>query len=145
MRILGIDFGERQIGVAISDREGTLARGLATIPKNDWEEKLLKLIEEYGVTLLVVGLPKTVFNTESSQTRKCLKFIEKLREVTGCQVVTWDERLTSKMAERYLLSANLSRAKRKKVINRLSAQIILQDYLDSQNQNEKVLKEAEEI
>ena len=71
--------------------------------------------------------------------------MEKLREVTGCVITRWDERLSSKLAERYLLSADLSRQKRKNIIDRLSAQIILQDYLDSQHQPAYPQKEAEEM
>ena len=145
MRILGIDFGRRTIGIAISDENGLLARGLKAIPKNTWERELPGLIREYQVKVLVVGLPKTMANAESAETKMSIRFIEKLRQMTDCRVVKWDERLTSRLAERYLLSADLSRAKRKKVIDRLSAQIILQDYLDFVNQPGQPLKEAEEI
>jgi len=97
------------------------------------------------VQLLVVGMPKTLDNQEGSQAKIILGFMEKLREVTGCVITRWDERLSSKLAERYLLSADLSRQKRKNIIDRLSAQIILQDYLDSQYQPSSSQKEAEEM
>ena len=145
MRILGIDYGHRSIGLAISDENGSLARGLAVIPKNQWEQALPRIIREYRVQLLVVGMPKTLDNQEGSQAKIILGFMEKLREVTGCAIARWDERLSSKLAERYLLSADLSRQKRKNIINRLSAQIILQDYLDSQRQTSYPQKEAEEM
>ena len=145
MRILGIDYGHRSIGLAISDENGSLARGLAIIPKNHWEEELPRIIREYQVQMLVVGIPKTLNNQEGSQAKIILEFMKKLREVTGCAVTRWDERLSSKLAERYLLSADLSRQKRKGIIDRLSAQIILQDFLDSQHQPSYPHKEAEEM
>ena len=145
MRILGIDYGHRSIGLAISDEGGSLARGLAVIPKNQWEKALPRIIREYQVQLLVVGMPKTLDNQEGPQAKTILGFMEKLREVTGCVITRWDERLSSKLAERYLLSADLSRQKRKNIIDRLSAQIILQDYLDSQRQTSYPQKEAEEM
>jgi len=145
MRILGIDYGHRSIGLAISDENGSLARGLAVIPRSQWEKKLPEIIREYQVQLLVVGMPKTMDNQEGSQAKKILEFMEKLRKVTGCVITRWDERLSSKLAERYLLSADLSRQKRKNIIDRLSAQIILQDYLDSQRQTSYPQKEAEEM
>ena len=145
MRILGIDYGHRSIGLAISDENGSLARGLAVISKSQWETELPRIIREYQVQLLVVGMPKTLDNQEGSQAKTILEFMEKLREVTGCVITRWDERLSSKLAERYLLSADLSRQKRKNIINRLSAQIILQDYLDSQFQTPCLQKEAEEM
>lgn len=145
MRILGIDYGHRSIGLAISDEDGSLARGLAVISKSQWEKELPRIIREYQVQLLVVGMPKTLDNQEGSQAKIILGFMEKLREVTGCAITRWDERLSSKLAERYLLSADLSRQKRKNIIDRLSAQIILQDYLDSQRQTSYPQKEAEEM
>ena len=145
MRILGIDYGHRSIGLAISDEDGSLARGLAVISKSQWEKELPRIIREYQVQLLVVGMPKTLDNQEGSQAKTILEFMEKLREVTGCAITRWDERLSSKLAERYLLSADLSRQKRKNIIDRLSAQIILQDYLDSQRQTSYPQKEVEEM
>src|ERR1035437_6187765 len=115
MRILGIDYGHRSIGLAISDEDGSLARGLAVIPKSQWEKELPRIIREYQVQLLVVGMPKTLDNQEGSQAKIILGFMEKLREVTGCAITRWDERLSSKLAERYLLSADLSRQKRKNI------------------------------
>ncbi|MCX5642006.1 MAG: Holliday junction resolvase RuvX [Candidatus Omnitrophica bacterium] len=145
MRILGIDYGHRSIGLAISDENGFLARGLAVIPKNQWEKEIPRIIKENQVELLVVGMPKTMDNQEGSQFKIILGFMEKLREVTGCVIARWDERLSSKLADRYLLSADLSRQKRKNIIDRLSAQIILQDYLDSRYQPSYPQKDAEEM
>ena len=145
MRILGIDYGHRSIGVAISDENGLLSRGLAVIPKSRWEKDLPRIISEYQVQLLVVGMPKTLDNQDGSQAKIILGFMEKLREVTGCVITRWDERLSSRLAERYLISADLSRQKRKNIIDRLSAQIILQDYLDSQRRPVYLQKEAEEM
>jgi len=135
MRILGIDYGSKLIGVAVSNEERTLARSIGTVPHGRWESELPELVRRYEVNLVVVGIPLSMDNTENPQVRRTLAFMERLKELTGCAVTRWDERLSSQQAERYLLEADLSRAKRRKVIDRLAAQIILQDYLDRQNPN----------
>lgn len=145
MRILGIDFGQENLGVAISNEEGSLAQGLMVISKKEWEKRLPEIIRNYQVELVVVGLPKTMDNKSSGQTQKVLYFIERLKKLVICPITEWDERLSSKLAERYLLAADLSREKRKKVIDRLSAQIILQDYLDFRQKPDYPSKTAEEL
>ena len=145
MRILGLDFGDRVIGVAVSDETGSFARGLVSMPKKTWERDLPALIRENQVNLVVVGFPRSMDNRDNRQTAKVMEFMEKVRELTGCTVTRWDERLTSRLAERYLLAADLSRARRKKVVDRLAAQILLQDYLDYTRRGIPLTREAEEI
>jgi len=145
MRILGIDFGSKSIGLAVSDETGMLARGLKVIPKQEWEKEIPAVVQEYNIGVIVVGLPRTMQNTDSYQTERTLSFIDRLKELTGCAVTKWDERLSSRVAERYLLEADMSRGKRKKVIDRLAAQVILQDYLDFSRKTDYGLKEAEEM
>lgn len=135
MRILGIDYGEKRIGVAVSDPLGITAQPVSVVNKSDSSEKdfveLNKIIEGYGgVDQIVVGLPKTMRGEIGIQAQKVLEFVEVLKDKTGQKVVTWDERLTTAAAEKMLISAGLSRAKRKKVIDKSAAACILQSYLD---------------
>ena len=134
MRILGIDIGKKRIGVAVSDETYFLARGLSTIERNRKEFKKIKeLTVEYEIEKIVFGLPLKLDGSRSSQTEKTLLFVEELKKSISLSFIPWDERLTTKEAEKILIQADLSRKKRKKLIDKLSAQIILQDYLDSQN------------
>jgi len=140
MRILGLDIGERKVGIAISDETGFLARGLGSTNRDGNEfEKIKKLVEEYKVEKIIYGLPVKLDSSISAQTEKTLFFVQKLKEIISIQFVPWDERLTTKEAENILIEADLSRKKRKKLIDKLSAQIILQDYLNSQNPKEEEL------
>jgi putative Holliday junction resolvase len=136
MRILGIDFGEKRIGVAISDPLGLTAQGVMVIGKSDTYEKdikeLNKIIKKYdGVDEIVVGLPKTMRGEIGPQARKVLEFIEALKQKFKLKITPWDERLTTVEAERTLISAGLSREKRRKVIDKSAAAYILQSYLDA--------------
>ena len=134
MRILGLDIGAKRIGVAISDEEQVIARGLVTIERSPDEARRIKeIILEYTVEKIVFGLPIRMDGTMSAQTEKTLAVIENFKSKIPVQFVPWDERLSSKEAERFLLEADISRKKRKKLIDKLAAQIILQDYLNSNN------------
>ncbi|MDO8644660.1 MAG: Holliday junction resolvase RuvX [bacterium] len=133
MKYLGLDVGEKTIGVAVSDDLGWTAQGVTTIQRQSWEQDLraLKnLIQEYGVSDIIVGLPLNMNGTEGPKAVEMRAFIKKL-EQEQFSVVAWDERLSTMGAERVLLEADLSRAKRKKVINKMAAAFILQGYLDS--------------
>jgi len=135
-RILGLDIGEVTIGVAVSDALGLTAQGLETIKRVGAEsdfEQLQMLIKAYDVGEIVVGLPKNMNGTIGSQAEKALHFAERLRETFGLPVFTWDERLTTRGAEKFLIAADVSRKRRRKVINMLAAQLILQGYLDRKN------------
>lgn len=136
MRILGIDYGDKRIGIAISDPLGLTAQGVTVIEKKktfdkDMEE-LNKIIEGYsGVDEIVVGLPKTLMGKVGKQAEKVLEFVEALKKNMKCKITTWDERFTSIEAEKAMISAGLSREKRKKLIDKSAAAYILQSYLDS--------------
>ncbi|MCM8820966.1 MAG: Holliday junction resolvase RuvX [Candidatus Omnitrophica bacterium] len=137
MRILCLDVGERWVGVAISDETKTLARGLGRINRGDKEiEKIKEIIEKYEVETIVYGLPLRMDGSISSQTEKTIAFIEKLKKEITIPFIPFDERLSSQQAETIMLQADLSRRKRKKYIDKLSAQIILQNYLDSLKEDE---------
>ncbi len=135
LRIMGLDVGEKTIGVAVSDPLGCIAQGIKTVIRVGSELEDIKNIKEltrqYDIELIVVGLPRNMNGTLGEQGNKIIKFVEKLRNSLNIHIETWDERLTTVAAEKMLLSANVSRAKRKKVIDKLAAVIILQNYLDS--------------
>ncbi|MCS7181340.1 MAG: Holliday junction resolvase RuvX [bacterium] len=135
MRILCIDIGDKNIGIAISDEENLFAKGLGNIQMNEnVVDKIKEIIKKYNITKIVYGLPLKMDGSFSSQTEKTLSFIAKLKEeIKDMEFIPFDERLTTSLAERFLLTADLSRKKRKKYRDKLSAQIILQNYLDSIN------------
>ena len=134
MRIMALDVGTKRIGVAMSDELFLTAQGAETIyrtrPDADLE-KIKKLAEENGVGEIVVGLPISMNGSYSAKTKEVVGFADSLAKVVSVPIKTWDERLTTVQAERTLLEADISRAKRKRSIDRLAAQIILQNYLDS--------------
>ena len=134
-RILGLDYGERRVGVAISDPLGMLSTPVETLQvtgMNNAVEQVAGVVAEREVAKLLVGLPLNMDGTKGELAEKAEAFAEKLQTKTGLEVVMWDERLTSKEAERVLLEADVSRGKRKKVIDKMAAQILLQSYLDAQ-------------
>ncbi|MDI3540684.1 Putative pre-16S rRNA nuclease [Koleobacter methoxysyntrophicus] len=136
MRVMALDVGDRNIGVAISDETGLVARGIGVIKRKSIEKDLQDIknfIKENHVEKIVIGLPKNMNGTVGFQGSKVLNLVEKLKEVTSLPVITWDERLTTVMAERVLIQADMSRKKRKSIIDKMAAAIILQNYLDSQN------------
>lgn len=134
MRILGLDYGERTIGVAVSDELGWTAQGVEVIRRRSEAEdmdRIGRLIREYDVGEIVVGLPRNMNATIGERGERSIAFAEKLRETFGLPVRLWDERLSTMAAERTLISADVSRSKRKQVIDKIAASIILQGYLDS--------------
>jgi putative holliday junction resolvase len=134
MKILGFDFGSKTIGVAISDDLFLTAQVLTSIQRTTLEKDLaviVGLVNEYQVQEIVVGLPINMDGSTGESARKAEAFIDKLRETFSIKIIPWDERLSTVAAERILLEGDLSRKKRRKVIDRLSAAIILQGYLDS--------------
>lgn len=135
MRILGLDVGEKRVGVAISDELGLIAQGIDVIErKNDGKDKdidrICKIISDYKVTKIVAGLPKNMNGTLGPSGTAVKKYATKLQNTSGIEVDFWDERLTTVAAERTLLEADVSRKKRKGVIDKLAAVLILQNYLD---------------
>ncbi|MFT8320182.1 MAG: Holliday junction resolvase RuvX [Bacillus sp. (in: firmicutes)] len=137
MRIMGLDVGSKTVGVSISDAFGWTAQGIETI-KIDEEKNELgfsrieALIVEHDVSKIVVGLPKNMNGSIGFRGEASIHFAKQLEEAFGIPVVLWDERLTTMAAERILLEADVSRKKRKKVIDKMAASMILQGYLDSQ-------------
>lgn len=137
MKTLGLDVGTKTIGVAASDEFGWTAQGVETIRRNlndpemDWE-KLATLIKDLTISNVVVGLPKNMNGTIGPSGEACQQFGEEIGHRFGLPVILWDERLTTVAAERVLIAADMSRKKRKKVIDKMAAVMILQGYLDSQ-------------
>jgi putative Holliday junction resolvase len=136
MRIIGIDYGDKRIGIAISDPLGITAFGVAVIGKGETFEEdikeLKKIIKKYeGVDEILIGLPKTMAGQIGIQAEKVLKFQEALKSAFKIPINTWDERLTTVQAERTLIEAGLSGKKRRKVVDKSAAAYILQSYLDS--------------
>ena len=134
MRILGLDVGDRTIGVAVSDPLGFTAQGITTIRRKSEEydlEELKKICNEYQVDTFVVGLPKNMNGTLGPQGEKVKDFCEVLKATIDIPIKMWDERLTTVAAHKAMLEADLSRAKRKKLVDKIAATYILQGYLDS--------------
>ena len=136
MRILGLDFGSKTVGVAVSDGLLLTAQGVETIERKD-ENKLRKtcarieeLIAEYEITEIVLGLPKNMNKTEGERVEKTKAFGEMLERRTGLPVHYWDERLTTVAAEQILMESGVRRENRKAVIDKVAAGLILQGYLD---------------
>ena len=133
MRILGIDLGEKRIGISISDELGITAQGLPTIiSKNEIEDiKSIKIvIDQYNVEKIILGLPRNMNGSIGPQAKKAMLFAEKIKDHCKVSVEMIDERLTTSTAEKILIQGNRSRKKRKKVIDKMSAVLILQTYLD---------------
>jgi putative Holliday junction resolvase len=130
---MGLDIGTRTIGVAISDELGIAAHGLKTIRRKSMEEDLKEIatiIRELEIDKIVVGLPKKMDGTLGTQAEIVFQWIEVLKDKIHVPVVTWDERLSTVGASKILLEADLSRKKRKKVIDKVAAVLILQGYLE---------------
>jgi len=136
LRILGLDVGEKRIGVAISDPYGWTAQSLTTLNRQDLD-KLLELIEKYQVTNIVVGLPRNMNGTYGPQAESIKKFTQNLAKHITVPINFWDERLTTVAAEKTLLEADVSRKKRKKVVDKVAAVFILQGYLEYISKQQK--------
>ncbi len=138
MRTMGLDYGSKTVGVAISDALGLTAQGIETInyvqhKQHEIYERLEALIKEYEVTSLVVGLPKHMNNSVGERGEASERFAKSLRKKLGLPVELVDERLTTVAAERMLVTADVSRKKRKTVIDKMAATLILQSYLDQKH------------
>ena len=134
-RIMGLDVGDKTIGVAVSDLMGLTSQGVKTIKrvgKKKDIEALKEIIKERQVNKIVSGLPKNMNGTLGPQGEKVIKFCELLEEETGIKIEYWDERLSTVAAERTLIQGNVRRENRKGVIDMVAAVIILQGYLDRQ-------------
>ncbi len=137
MRIMALDIGDRTIGVACSDEGQVLASPVETIkrrgPKAD-SMRVGALVKERGVSRVIAGLPLTLRGDLGPQSAKVLEFVETLKRRLQVPVEMWDERLSTREAERTLIEADLSRARRKQVIDQMAAVLILQTYLDARAQ-----------
>ncbi len=134
MRTLGLDFGDKTIGVAVSDGLGLTAQAKGVIRRTNLTEDLVKLkkyIEDYQIGEVVVGLPRNMDGSFGSRAEKTQQFVNFLKKKIEIPVKFWDERLSTVEAERLLIDADLSRSRRKGVIDQVAAAIILQSYLDS--------------
>ncbi len=137
MRVMGLDYGSKTVGVAISDALCLTAQGIETIQRKE-ENKLRRtlarieeLVREYEVEKIVLGFPKHMNNTIGDRAEKSLAFKEMLERRTGLEVILWDERLTTVEAERTLMESGVRREDRKKYVDKIAAVFILQGYLDS--------------
>ena len=138
MRVMGLDYGSKTVGVAVSDPFGWTAQGVGTIVRKE-ENKLRQtlarieaLVQEYEVEKIVLGFPKNMNSTLGERAQKTLEFKGKLEKRIGVPVIMWDERLTTVEAERTLIESNVRREDRKKYVDKIAAVFILQGYLDSQ-------------
>jgi len=139
MRILGIDYGSKRIGIAVCDELGITAQPLATITRKSKEKDIVEIaryIDEYDIETIVVGYPVRLDGTEGIQCEKVNRFIEVLEATFPLPVVRWDESFSTAQAEEILIEANMRREKRKKVIDKLAAAIILQNYLEYRTNSE---------
>ncbi|MFZ5626401.1 MAG: Holliday junction resolvase RuvX [Bacillota bacterium] len=135
MRIMGLDVGDKTIGIALSDPLGWTAQPLKVLRRTSLQQdlaELARLCQEQEVGKIVVGLPRNMNGTYGPRAQLVMEFKEKLEKVLGLPVETWDERLSTLAAERTLLAADVSRARRKQVVDKLAAVVILQGYLDRQ-------------
>ncbi|QTD41623.1 Holliday junction resolvase RuvX [Sporosarcina sp. Te-1] len=138
MRTMGLDVGSKTVGVAISDALGWTAQGIETVKIDESAgqfglKRIKELVTEYDVDAFVVGYPKNMNNSVGPRGEASEKYADMLKEEFGLPVVLWDERLTTMAAERMLIDADVSRKKRKDVIDKMAAVMILQGYLDSKN------------
>lgn len=135
MRYLGLDLGTRTLGISISDETKTIASGLTMLrfEEGDYDailDDLRKILEENKIEKIVLGLPKNMNNTLGDRAETTIMFQKKIEELFNIEVILQDERLSTVAAHNYLLEADMSRKKRKKVVDKMAANIILQTYLD---------------
>jgi len=138
MRILGIDFGEKRIGLAVSDLLGLTAQGLETIRVQNREQflnDLSKICSDQNIREIVIGLPVNMNGSLGPKAQEILKLVPAMEERLHLPVKTWDERLTSRQAGRLMIEEGLSRKKQKETSDRLAATILLQNYLESKRKS----------
>jgi putative Holliday junction resolvase len=146
-RCLGIDYGQVRVGTALSDPLGLTAQAYKVLSGKNREAlfaEIKKIVDEYDVKRIVVGMPKNMDGTNSRQTDKVAVFVHDITEAFPEQeVCAWDERLTTMIAEQVLINADLSRYNRRQVIDKVSASIILQSYLDHLRQHQQKIEDSE--
>lgn len=134
MRILGIDYGDSRVGVAVSDLMGWMAQGVRTVQNKSSKyllEELAKILDEYKPERVVIGLPKNMDGSVGFRGEATYKFAEKFKEIYGGEIIFWDERLSTVSATRVMNETNTRGKDRKKVLDTVAACFILQSYLDS--------------
>lgn len=140
MRYIGLDFGTKTIGISMSDRTGIIASSLIVLRYIDDYKPLLKdiekIVKDNNVEGIVLGLPKNMNNTLGERAIATLEFKDELEKYLNCEIILEDERLTTKEANKTLIEANLSRKKRKGVVDKLAASFILQNYLNRASKGE---------
>ena len=139
VRILALDVGRKRIGVAVSDPLGFTAQGLMVLERRDWDQdidRLLKIARPYQVQEVLVGLPRHLNGRLGEQAEEIMALAQALGEALQAKVVTWDERLSTVEAERLLIEADMSRRRRRRVVDQVVATLILQAYLDSRQQRQ---------
>ena len=140
MKILGIDYGEKRFGLAVSDPSNMVARSLKVLERNKtrgWLGELKAIVDKNKIEKIVIGLPRNMNGSLGEKGKEVLAFVKVLEKAIRVPIVTWDERLTTVSAEKVLRQAELSRKKRKDILDKLSACIILQNYLDSIGSGQK--------
>ena len=140
MRYLGLDLGTKTLGISVSDETKTIASTLKTLrfSENNNDEildELKEIVKEFNIEKIVLGLPKNMNNTLGERALATLEFQKKLEKLLNIEVIMQDERLSTVSAHNYLLEANMSRKKRKNVVDKMAANIILQTYLDKEKGN----------
>ena len=133
-RYMGIDLGTKYIGIAVSDESGTIAQGREVVERTSTEDavkRIEELIEKYNVMEIVIGLPLHMNGSQGARADDSVRFAEKIAASTGLEVRLWDERLSTKEVTDVMIKASVRRDKRKKKVDKLAAQLILQSYLDS--------------
>ncbi len=137
MRIMGLDFGSKTVGVAVCDPLGLTAQGLETITRKEENklrhtcQRIETLIQEYEITSIILGYPKNMDDSIGERAQKTEEFKKMLERRTGLSVILWDERLTTVEADQILRESGVPKTERKKVIDKVAAEIILQSYLDN--------------
>lgn len=140
MRYLGVDWGKKRVGLAISDPGGMLATPLKVLQRQSLEQIVAEihgLCRDERVEAIVVGLPLNMDGSRGATAQEADRLATMIAEATGLPVDLWDERLSSVSAERHLIDADMSRAKRKRTIDKVAAQIILQTFLNSRGENQR--------
>lgn len=139
VRILALDVGSKRIGLAVSDPLGITAQGLEVLIRQNPQadlERLAAVVRQWGVQQIVVGLPRHMDGRLGSAAPQILELVEVLQKTLGLEVVTWEERLTTVEAERVLIQADVSRRRRRQVVDQLAAVLILQNFLDHRRQHQ---------
>jgi putative Holliday junction resolvase len=139
MRFMGLDFGDKRIGIAVSDDQGQIAMPKDTLQRSGkvkYIERLAELADQENVGEILVGMPVSMDGSHGPQAQKVMRFVQRLRQRVEIPVVVWDERLTTVAAERILIEGNLSRSRRRRVIDKVAAAYMLQSYLDFRNERQ---------